>query len=625
MKSKIVKTITVLLSLILVLVIIEFTNSKNVKADSYGLNNPRKTQEVTAYDCVYFGSYPQSSNGSGGYKTEPIKWRVLSKNGTDLFLMSDKALDVKPYHNAMCDEITWENCYLREWLNNDFYNNAFNQSEKHAIKTTQVKNENNPFFGTNAGNDTFDKVYLLSIQEAKSSKYSFKTDFSVENDVRKCEPTDYAKNKMSQQNEMGTNHIDTSWLLRSPAGKFQVTYIDDCGCGVSHGSWAYDSEYPKESNRNIRPVLHLDSSKYSVNNAGTVSLKDEYFTWDCINFGSYPQSSDGKGGFKNEPIKWRVLSVNGDDAFLMSDKAIDSESYHNIQENITWENCSLRKWLNSDFYNKAFSSSEKLSIKKSNVVNEDNPYSMYDGEGLGGNNTTDNIFLLSLSELSKNDYGFQTNSISSSTRMCKPTDYATKQGCYVLTSAENNSLQYGTTTWWLRSIGYMSNEACYVLYEGYYYLISGEFCRYNGPIMMGIRPVMHIKLSDKKWTKSSSVSTYNNQDSEETSKDDSSSTDKNSVVTVKKTTIKKTIAKKKALKVTWKKVKGASGYKIQYSTSKKFKKAKSTVIKKGSIVTKTIKKLKRKKKYYFRIRAYKKANGKTYWSKWSKTYSKKTK
>lgn len=89
--------------------------------------------------------------------------------------------------------------------------------------------------------------------------------------------------------------------------------------------------------------------------------------------------------------------------------------------------------------------------------------------------------------------------------------------------------------------------------------------------------------------------------------------------TVKQTKIK-TIKnnKGKKVKLTWKKISGANGYKIRYSTNKKLKKAKTKTIKKNTAKY-TIKKLKLKKKYYVQVRAYKMFNGKTYYGKWSKS------
>ncbi len=107
-------------------------------------------------------------------------------------------------------------------------------------------------------------------------------------------------------------------------------------------------------------------------------------------------------------------------------------------------------------------------------------------------------------------------------------------------------------------------------------------------------------------------------------KNDTKTTD-NNIKNPSKTKIKKITAKKKTLKVTWKKVKGITGYEIQYSLKKNFKNAKIKKIKKASTTSVTIKKLKSKKKYYVRIRTYKKTGKKTYKSKWSKKKSKKTK
>lgn len=64
-------------------------------------------------------------------------------------------------------------------------------------------------------------------------------------------------------------------------------------------------------------------------------------TWDCVYFGRYPQS-DGIGK-KKDPIKWRVLSIEGDDAFLIADQNLDMESYNETKEAVTWETCTMRR------------------------------------------------------------------------------------------------------------------------------------------------------------------------------------------------------------------------------------------------------------------------------------------
>ena len=99
-------------------------------------------------------------------------------------------------------------------------------------------------------------------------------------------------------------------------------------------------------------------------------------------------------------------------------------------------------------------------------------------------------------------------------------------------------------------------------------------------------------------------------------------------VQLPKTKIKKVIAKKKSLKITWKKIKKVTGYKVQLATNKKFRKAKTLTVK-GSKISKFVKGLKKKKMYFIRIRTYKIVKEKNkdiiYYSNWSKTIKKKTK
>lgn len=137
--------------------------SEAVKA-SHRLNNPTTDSSgVTTWDTVYFGNYWQNdTNGDGtadkNDAKEPIKWRVLSVNGDDAFLLADKNLDVKSYNSDIYVSVTWETCDMRSWLNNNFQNNAFSPVEQLAIMTTDVVNNGNSYQNIESGNDTSDKV-----------------------------------------------------------------------------------------------------------------------------------------------------------------------------------------------------------------------------------------------------------------------------------------------------------------------------------------------------------------------------------------------------------------------------------------------------------------------------------
>ena len=84
-------------------------------------------------------------------------------------------------------------------------------------------------------------------------------------------------------------------------------------------------------------------------------------------------------------------------------------------------------------------------------------------------------------------------------------------------------------------------------------------------------------------------------------------------------TVSKLTAGKKAFTATWKKASTVDGYQVQYADNAKFKKAKSVTVKKDKTTKTTVKKLKAKKKYYVRVRAYKTINGKKVYSAWSKS------
>lgn len=160
-------------------------------------------------DIVYFGTYEQDNDTSNG--KENIEWRVLAKENNRVLVISDKALDRQPYNSSYTEEVTWENCSLRKWLNGTFLNKAFSTEEQAQIQNTTVSADNNPQYSTNPGNATTDKVFLLSINEVE--KY-FNSD-----EARKCAPTAYAKAQGASTSDTCKTPSGAAtcwWWLRSP-------------------------------------------------------------------------------------------------------------------------------------------------------------------------------------------------------------------------------------------------------------------------------------------------------------------------------------------------------------------------------------------------------------------------
>lgn len=184
-------------------------------------------------DIVYFGTYEQDNDTSNG--KEDIEWLVLAKENSRVLVISDKALDCQPYNSSYTEEVTWENCSLRKWLNGTFLNKAFSTEEQAQIQNTTVSADNNPQYSTNPGNATTDKVFLLSINEVE--KY-FNSD-----EARKCAPTAYAKAQGASTSDTCKTPSGAAtcwWWLRSPGDdQSSAAYVYFGGDVFELGNYVY--------------------------------------------------------------------------------------------------------------------------------------------------------------------------------------------------------------------------------------------------------------------------------------------------------------------------------------------------------------------------------------------------
>ena len=271
---------------------IKVTEIAEQQKSQYILRNPKveddsstESGKKVTWNCLWFGSYPQSQitaedgeiytiltnldnwNKNGDviientkyhktekdyFKYEPIKWRVLQSENGEAFLLSDVILD-KQLYNENDKYVTWEKSSLRAWLNKKFINTAFSDEEKEKINITEIVNQDNPVYGIEGGNNTFDKIFLLSLSEVSEQQDGEKYGF-LDDEIRACGKSDFSKTV-------------SWWWLRSPGrNSFSAAEVDCCGwilrCGVDV---CYDSD-------GVRPALHLNlSSSNLFSYAGTVS------------------------------------------------------------------------------------------------------------------------------------------------------------------------------------------------------------------------------------------------------------------------------------------------------------------------------------------------------------------
>lgn len=171
---------------------------------------------------------------------------------------------------------------------------------------------------------------------------------------------------------------------------------------------------------------------------------------DVVEFGSYEQDGDTSNG--KEPIEWRVLAVEGNRAYVVSQKALDTRAFNeNEDDGNDWNSSDLKKWLETDFASQAFTGDEMRVISVAPT-------------------------LLSVDEA--NNY-FK----SASDRICMPTQQAVSNGAWAW---DDN----GACCWWLRSPGDDSDCAANVYADGD--VLSGGHCVVNPDI--AVRPTLWINL-----------------------------------------------------------------------------------------------------------------------------------
>ena len=209
--------------------------------------------------------------------------------------------------------------------------------------------------------------------------------------------------------------------------------------------------------------------------------------------------------FKYEPIKWRVLDVDGDKALILADKALDDRQYNMVDESVTWEKSTIRSFLNGygasanqrgvdfstsqNFLTTAFGSNQRSALFDSNVIQSDSLYNT--SASARGNDTVDKVFLLSDSEVYGTDkaqsYGFvYSDDTYDEARRSRSSTYARAMGTAWYTYSGNK----WNCGWLLRSPGYDSNSAIGVSDDGE---VNDGYCRVDYDYV-GIRPASFLNL-----------------------------------------------------------------------------------------------------------------------------------
>ncbi len=212
---------------------------------------------------------------------------------------------------------------------------------------------------------------------------------------------------------------------------------------------------------------------------------DQLSKGDVVRFGTFEQDGDTSDG--PEAIEWIVLDVMpGDDsqmkALLLSRCVLQAIPLHNVYEDITWDQCSLRTWLNEEFYPEAFTDEEKEKILLSD--NENNPNPSLEPHGCGV--TQDYAYVLSLEEAKAY---LRTDEDRSLIGAADTTEYAVIKH---LETGDETTEDAGKACWWLRTPGVYQYSAAFVDRDG---TIFENGAIANHETYCGVRPALWVKMS----------------------------------------------------------------------------------------------------------------------------------
>ena len=245
--------------------------------NKYGLRAPYSNGDSLTWDCIDFGSYYQSlytpkqspQNPVDGteytdsdntkmiyqsgkyYKMEPIKWRILSLDGSNALLIADMNIDSRRFNDDYCHSITWEDSSIRQWLNGDFYTTAFNEDERGSFIQTAS-----------------DNLYLLSSEDTLNKDYGFSIHSDNASITRQTKNTDYAICKGAWTDDSDDCTGNGWWWLSSPGSMpYDAAYVS------SNGSEDLTGYIAVNDGGGVRPVMNIDLDAETWTKAESVTVE----------------------------------------------------------------------------------------------------------------------------------------------------------------------------------------------------------------------------------------------------------------------------------------------------------------------------------------------------------------
>ena len=452
------------------------------------------------------------ANTGGVIRFGDFDWRVLDRQGSLGLVISEHVILWLPYHDEP-EEVTWATSSVRQELNWYFFQ-SFHPNDRERIVETPITTANNPWFGTSGGETTVDRIFLLSIEETvhffgDSGMLGSRT---VPQDWRDINAwhVDDRYNINRQASSVGQTNV--MWWLRSPG-----FYLTRVAAVSTIGLISVRGDMSPTVPAGVRPAMWVDFGVVAPDPASPVlpmppiailpTPTPPIASLPTPTPPALPLPPDAGilrvggeitfGGFE-----FVVLEVRGREALIITNNIIMLRPYHNPAQGVTWQESTIRAYLNNEFLLTNFSQAEVNRMLWSNfarneVNTNDNPWFGTSG----GRDGYDLVFLLCIEQVLRyfGDSGFVEAGINPAARNAVwPNFGAHLWGVHdaysgnihadVLNRRMAVDLNNNPRRWWLRNPGFYPTDAVFVDADGTLN-INGTTVSFHD---IGVRPAMWI-------------------------------------------------------------------------------------------------------------------------------------
>lgn len=523
----------------------------------------------TIWGQVSFGRYIKEQDAAW----EPIIWRVLTVEEDTALLLAEENIDACAFCEGDGDG-SWENSHIRDWLNGYFLENSFTQKEREAIETSFIVTKENPDYGTYDGNETFDKVFLLSVDEVMNPNYGFSS--KKEGDTGRCsQNTPYTAIGGTDGDKMRSAGMADYWWLRTPGvddGKSAI--VTDTGYVVTHG---LPNSYRKCA---VRPAIRLNLSDETLwRHQGLVDEKGNHLELSNMRAEKekmvyqvgeklYLEDLKVEACFGTYWIPVLGYETNADDIDMT--KPGIKELVIRFEAGETQK--SYRLYLEVEEGSESLPSQEESENSLSQTQEEEKQPQNINGSGSQTTQPEAQPWVKPMKSVADVKVSTKKNKTEIT---WKPDAKASGYRVKIYNTKTKKTV-----------IRYIEKPKLKIKKSSGYQRLRIEICAYQ---LSGTEKIFAVEGSVRRVLKIPG-----------------------------KVVQKKPLKQKRSVKIRWKKKKG-SGYQIQVATNRRFTKGKKTfVVRKANIVNKQYSGLKKGKTYYIRVRAYIRQSGIKHYGIWSK-------